>query len=80
MDSFNEAMLDMDKDTAYPVLANSLGEFEGIEADINSLVDILKGAMNNNREAILSSVDGLSRSAMIINALIIAVMVLMTVF
>ncbi|NOH64752.1 methyl-accepting chemotaxis protein [Vibrio sp. RE88] len=80
MDSFNQAMSNMDKETAYPILANSLGEFESIEADINILVDILKGAMSSNREAILSSVDGLSRSAMIINVLIVVVMVIMTMF
>ncbi|WP_341665615.1 methyl-accepting chemotaxis protein [Vibrio sp.] len=80
MDSFDQAMKIMDKETAYPILANSLSDFESVEADINILVGILKGAMNTNREHILSSLDNLSNVAMVINALIVIVMVIITIF
>lgn len=80
MTKFNQAMLAGDKTTAYSLLTNSLKDFQSIEADINTLVGILKGAMESNRETILSTVDGLNTTAIIINIIIIAVMVVMTIF
>ena len=45
MGTFNNAMLVMDKETAHPILKQSLQRFESIESDINKLIDILQGAM-----------------------------------
>ncbi|MFW7522890.1 methyl-accepting chemotaxis protein [Vibrio ostreicida] len=78
MSAFNDAMAKMDKEVAYPILTSSLSDFEGIESDMNVLVRILKDAMKSNRNAILSSVNGLNRSSMVINGLILLVMVGMT--
>ena len=35
---------------AYPILTQSLANFESIELDINALVGILKGAMESNKK------------------------------
>ncbi|WP_299013003.1 methyl-accepting chemotaxis protein [uncultured Photobacterium sp.] len=78
MAKFNDAMLTMDKATAHPILSQSLSRFEGIESDINSLIDILQDAMAQNRETILSSVTGLNTKTITSNMAILALMVVMT--
>ncbi|ASM98746.1 methyl-accepting chemotaxis protein [Vibrio vulnificus] len=78
MDKFNDALLAGDKDAAYPILTNSLSTFESIETEVNKLVMILKGAMDSNKNQILSSVNGLNTTAVISNIAIFAVMVIMT--
>jgi len=79
MDRFNSAMLDMDKDKAHPILAQSLSQFEGIEADVNKLMGILQEAMDDNRDTILDSVNGLSSSSLVSNIAILVLMVAMTI-
>ncbi len=78
MDKFNDALLAGDKDAAYPILTNSLSTFESIEKEVNTLVVILKDAMDSNKNQILSSVNGLNTTSVISNISIFAVMVIMT--
>ncbi|MCW8327802.1 methyl-accepting chemotaxis protein [Photobacterium sp. SDRW27] len=78
MAKFNNAMLAMDKTTAHPILAQSLSQFEGIESDINVLIDILQGAMDDNRGSILRSVTNLNTTSITSNIVILAIMIVMT--
>lgn len=80
MDKFNDALLAGDKDTAYPILTNSLSTFESIETEVTKLVGILKDAMDSNKNRILTSVTNLNTSSMVSNIVIFALMVVMTLF
>ncbi|MDA0148175.1 methyl-accepting chemotaxis protein [Vibrio sp. LaRot3] len=78
MDQYNAAMLNNDKKTAHPILTNSLGQFESVDRELGELIDILKGAMDSNKNNILASVNGLSSSSIVSNIVIIGIMVAMT--
>ncbi|MDE1265213.1 methyl-accepting chemotaxis protein [Vibrio aestuarianus] len=78
MEKFNTAMMAADSDTAYPLLANSLTRFQGIESDMDSVIAILQKAMDKNRDTILASVTNLNTTAIISNIAIFAFMFLMT--
>ncbi|ELR65575.1 Methyl-accepting chemotaxis protein I [Photobacterium marinum] len=80
MGTFNSAMLVMDKETAHPILKQSLQRFESIESDINKLIDILQGAMGDNRNSILSSINGLNNTFITSSVVVLLLMVAMTVF
>ncbi|SGZ05429.1 Methyl-accepting chemotaxis protein [Moritella viscosa] len=78
MDQFNNKMLAMENTAAYPILAQSLAQFESIESDINKILEILKKAMDLNRDSILNSVMGLNTTSIIGNITILVLMVVMT--
>lgn len=78
MDQFNNKMLAMDNAAAYPILAQSLTQFESLESDINKLIEILKEALDQNRDSILNSVMSLNTTSIIGNITILVLMVGMT--
>ncbi|SGZ05178.1 methyl-accepting chemotaxis protein [Moritella viscosa] len=78
MDQFNNKMLAMENTAAYPILAQSLAQFESIESDINKILEILKKAMDLNRDSILNSVMSLNTTSIIGNITILVLMVVMT--
>ncbi|CAM2910137.1 methyl-accepting chemotaxis protein [Moritella viscosa] len=78
MDQFNNKMLAMENTAAYPILTQSLAQFESIESDINKILEILKEAMDLNRDSILNSVMSLNTTSIIGNITILVLMVVMT--
>ena len=79
MDAFNTAMTNDDKVKAYPILTQSLANFESIESDINALVGILKGAMENNKNQILKSIHDLDYTTIISNVVMLIIMIAIVV-
>jgi len=78
MEQFNNKMLAMENTAAYPILAQSLAQFESIESDINKILEVLKKAMDLNRDSILNSVMSLNTTSIIGNITILVLMVVMT--
>ncbi|KLV04838.1 chemotaxis protein [Photobacterium aquae] len=78
MATFNDAMLDNNKSKAHPILANSLGEFNAVDNELNNLIQLLKKAMESNKTLILTSVDTLGHTSIFVNIMGIIVMVTMT--
>ncbi|OAN10882.1 chemotaxis protein [Photobacterium jeanii] len=77
--SFNQAaMANQKEQAAQLLLKDAYSSFKGIESEVSTLSQILKGAMNDNRSQILGSVQSLSSSSIFSNILILLVMVSMT--
>jgi len=79
MDAFNQAMTDDNKTKAYPILTQSLANFESIESDMNALVGILKGAMESNKNQILKSIHDLDYTTIISNVVMLIIMIAIVV-
>ena len=78
MDQYNSAMLANDKAKAHSILINSLSDFRSVNLGLGKLVLLLKEAMDNNKTQILSSVNGLNTSSMVMNVAIVLIMLGMT--